>query len=94
MALTPKELLAPTAVDKDLLKRIEDTIDAKLLETEIAPGKVLAFSYQDVTPFPNASTVKALRRLYTKAGWNDVQVNTTHSIVTMKCPRYRARGTA
>lgn len=89
MALTPKELMAPRAIDDCLLKRIEDHIDAKLLEAEVSEGRLLSFCYEGVTPFPNEATVRALKQLYTKAGWRCVQVNTTHSIVTMECPRYR-----
>jgi len=89
MALTPKELLKPDPEQVELLKTIETLIDCKLSTYEMEQGKVLSFSFEDVKPRANPATIKALKRLYTKAGWRDVQINTTHSIITMTCPRYR-----
>lgn len=98
MAVSPKDLIKSTAANEKLLAKIEEHIDTKLREHEIEAGKTISISFEEpLLAWENAGemtsgTAKAIKRLYTKAGWHDVGVNTTHSILTMSCPRWRGRG--
>lgn len=91
MAIGPKELLKKEALQEVLLSALERLIDCELKTMIPKQGQQVAVCFARLPNLrtPNEATVKALKRLYYKAGWEDVAVNVESSIITLTCPRYR-----